>query len=121
MSDEPIEGELLSPRDDAGRRPKTPVAREPAAGNRGRDARPKVATWQYSYSGRASGPSGFVAAALVLAAIVVALVVGAVAVTMMLWIGLVVLVVGVFVAVVRRVFGLGGASDRRSGGGPSAR
>ena len=63
--------------------------------------------WQYSYSEKVGGVPGFIAAALLLSAIVVALVVGAVAITMVLWIALSLALLGVLVAVVRRIV-LGG-------------
>ena len=76
---------------------------------------PSVTTWQYSYSSKAAGPGGFVAGAVVLGALLLALVLGAVAITVVLWIALSLVVVGVVVALVRRIFGLGGT--RRSGTG----
>lgn len=66
---------------------------------------PETRTYQYTWSGKAGGLSGFLLGALVLAFLVGMLILGALAFTVALWIALGVVLVGGALALVRKLFG----------------
>ena len=68
---------------------------------------PGKVVYEYSASGRIGGLGGLLLGALLLGAVVGLLLLGAIALTLALWLGLAAVVIGVLVALVRGVFGAG--------------